>query len=146
VKRLDHVVREFGKFSFLMLSVYVLEVLLFNIALGPLEFSPVASKAFSYLICAVITFYGNKMWTWRDRAPAGLLREYLVYSVVTLIGLAVLLSFVSVSHYVLGSFLPFFRTPWADNVSANLVGPPLVAVFRFWAYRRFVFTTPVPAT
>ena len=31
------------------------------------------------------------------------------------------------------------RSPLADNVSANGVGLVLGTLFRFWAYRRFVF-------
>lgn len=133
---------EFSKFSAVLLAVYVLEVLLFNIALGLLGMEPVAAKAFSYLTCAVISFYGNKLWTWRDHPPANLLREYLAYTLVTLVGLGILLSFVSVSHYCLGAISPVFRTAWADNISGNMIGPPLVAFFRFWAYKRFVLTQP----
>ena len=38
------------------------------------------------------------------------------------------------SHYVLD-----LRSPLADNISANGVGLVLGTLFRFWAYRRFVF-------
>ena len=39
-----------------------------------------------------------------------------------------------VSHDVLG-----YTSRLADNISANVVGLALGAVFRFWTYRKFVF-------
>jgi len=42
---------------------------------------------------------------------------------------------VGISHYWLG-----FTSVLADNVAKNLVGVGFASVFRFWAYRRFVFT------
>ena len=39
-----------------------------------------------------------------------------------------------ITHYVLG-----FTSTAADNVSANIIGTGLGTIFRFWAYRRFIF-------
>jgi hypothetical protein len=39
-----------------------------------------------------------------------------------------------ISRYVLG-----FESPLADNISGTIVGTALGTLFRFWAYRRFVF-------
>jgi hypothetical protein len=41
----------------------------------------------------------------------------------------------SFSHDLLG-----FTSPLADNISGNFFGIGLGTLFRFWAYRRFVFT------
>jgi putative flippase GtrA len=142
---LDRLLHDFSKFSAVLLSAYFVEVLLFNLALTLAGTDPITAKAFSYLTCAAGSFFILKTWIWRDQAPANLIREYLVYTLVTLVGLAILLSFVGVSHYVLGAISPRFTTPWADNFSGNMVGPPLVALFRIWAYRRFVFKTPAPS-
>jgi hypothetical protein len=40
-----------------------------------------------------------------------------------------------VSHYALG-----FTSPLGDNIAANVVGLGLATAFRFWSYRRWVFT------
>lgn len=39
------------------------------------------------------------------------------------------------SHYVLG-----LVSPLADNLSGNVIGLGLGTLFRFWSYRKFVFT------
>ena len=41
----------------------------------------------------------------------------------------------AISHYALG-----FTSPLADNIAANVVGLGLATAFRFWSYRRWVFT------
>ena len=51
------------------------------------------------------------------------------------IGLGLALLCLSVSHYVLD-----LTSPLADNIAANVVGLAVGTAFRFWAYRRFVFT------
>jgi putative flippase GtrA len=51
------------------------------------------------------------------------------------IGLLISLTCLWVSHYVLG-----FTSVLADNVAANVVGLAAGTAFRFWAYKRFVFT------
>ena len=51
------------------------------------------------------------------------------------IGLGISLTILWFSHYVLG-----LTSPLADNISANIVGLGAGSLFRFWAYRRFVFT------
>jgi hypothetical protein len=48
-------------------------------------------------------------------------------------GIAVLC--LAVSHDLLG-----FTSKLADNISGNLIGIALGTLFRFWAYRTFVFT------
>ena len=62
-------------------------------------------------------------------------REYMLFFGLNAVGLTIALSCLGISHYLLG-----FTSPLADNISANVVGMALGTVFRFWAYRRFVFT------
>ena len=50
-------------------------------------------------------------------------------------GMVIALACLGLSHYVLD-----LRSPLADNISANGVGLILGTLFRFWAYRRFVFS------
>ena len=40
------------------------------------------------------------------------------------------------------SVWPALQTPLADNISGKIIGVGLASMFRFWAYRRFVFKTP----
>ena len=44
-----------------------------------------------------------------------------------------------VTHSWLGSYWPVLTSRLADNISGNIIGIGLATLFRFWAYRRFVF-------
>ncbi len=85
-------------------------------------------------LATVVTYLGNRHWTWRDREWSGIRREYLVFFGLNAIGMALALLCLAVSHYGLG-----LTGAVADNVSANVVGLVLGTAFRFWAYPRFVF-------
>jgi putative flippase GtrA len=137
--RFGHLVREMGKFGTVGAITYVVDTLIFNLCLSP--FGSFWAKAASTTVAATLAFIGNRFWTWRDRERSGLHREYLLYFTFNVIGLAIALACLWLSHDLLGQFWPeIFRTRLADNVSAQLVGTALGTLFRFWAYRRYVFT------
>ena len=62
-------------------------------------------------------------------------REFALFVLFSAIGLAIAVACLAISHYVLD-----FTSPLADNVAANVVGLGLATAFRFWSYRRWVFT------
>ena len=66
-------------------------------------------------------------------------KEYTLFFGFNAVGLAIALGCLGISHYLLD-----LTSPLADNVSANLIGMALGTVFRFWAYRRFVFVQGEP--
>jgi putative flippase GtrA len=135
---------ELVKFSVVLGVGYIVDVLLFNIAMS-FGVGPLPAKALSYSLSAIVSFAGNRRWTWRDREGSALVREYLIYFLITVFSMVTLLAFLGLTHYGLGSLWPELRTPWAANLSANVIGPPLITLFRFWACRRWVFRdAPVP--
>lgn len=113
--RLGDRVREFGKFSLVLTSVYFIEVPLFNLFRNVVHTEPLTAKALSYSICAMITFFINRHWTWRDHERTGLFREYLVYFLIAMMSLGLMLILLAFTHYGLGSIFPQFRTTLADN-------------------------------
>jgi putative flippase GtrA len=140
--RFGHLVRELGKFGTVGAITYVVDTLIFNLCLSPL--GSFWAKAVSTTIAATLAFVGNRFWTWRDRERSGLHREYLLYFIFNVVGLVIALACLWLSHSLLGQFWPeIFHTRLADNISAQLVGTALGTLFRFWSYRRYVFT-PVP--
>ena len=68
----------------------------------------------------------------RDRV--GYAREYALFFLLNAVGLLISIGVLWISHYLLG-----FTSPLADNLSANGIGLMLGTLFRFWAYRRWVF-------
>jgi len=106
---------------------------------GLLEDKPLTAKAISVLVATIVTYFGNRHWTWRDRPRRSLRREGLLFFGFNLVGMAIALACLAVSHYALG-----LSSPLADNISANGFGLLLGTSFRFWAYRTYVFS-PSPS-
>ena len=101
---------------------------------GPLYGYPLTAKVLSGTAAMVVAWLGNRYWTFRHsrREHAG--QELLIFAVVAVIGTAIAMGTLWVSHYVLD-----FRSALADNISANGIGLVLATTFRFWAYRNHVF-------
>jgi putative flippase GtrA len=140
--RFGHLLHEIGKFGAVGVVAYVVDLGLFNLLVGALGVERLTAKTLSTIVAATVAFIGNRFWTWRHRERSGMAREYALYFFFNAAGLGISLGCLAVSHYVLGAVWPVFKTLLADNVSANLVGAALGTVFRFWAYRRFVFVGP----
>lgn len=104
---------------------------------GLLEDKPLTAKAISTTLATIVTYAGNRHWTWRDRAWGRMHREYALFFALNAVGMAIAVACLAASHYALG-----LTSPLADNISANVVGLVLGTTFRFWAYRRYVFPHP----
>lgn len=141
-ERFGHLVHELGKFGVVGIVAFIVDLILFNIALSVLDMESLTAKVFSTVIAASVAFVGNRFWTWRHRARSNLAREYVLYFVLNAIGLGFSLITLAISHYGLGSVWPVFQTPVMDNISANFVGAAMGTTFRFWSYRRWVFLNP----
>ena len=118
---------------------YVVDVAAFNLlrSVGDpalLEHKPLTAKAISVTLATLVTYLGNRHWTWPDRLRRGAHLEYAMFFGLNAVGMAIALGCLALSHYVLG-----FTSALADNVSANVVGLALGTAFRFWAYPRYVF-------
>lgn len=137
---MDVLVREMVKFGAVGAVAFVVDTGVFNLLRfglgggGPLETKPLSAKVVSTLAAAVVAWLGNRFWTFRHRRRASAQRELVLFFFFNAVGLAIALACLGVSHYVLD-----LRSVLADNISANGVGLVLGTLFRFWAYRRFVF-------
>lgn len=141
--RFGHLVHEVGKFGAVGAVSYVVDLALFNLLVYAWGMEQLAGKTVSTVVAATVAFVGNRFWTWRHRERSGMAREYTLYFVFNVAGLGIALACLGISHYALGSVWPaVFKSPAADNISANLIGAALGTLFRFWTYRRFVFVGP----
>jgi putative flippase GtrA len=137
--RFAHLVHELGKFGVVGAICYGIDIALFNLCLLVFRLSWLPSMVISTAIAASVAFAGNRYWTWRDRERRALHREYGLYFAFNLVGLFIGVAVLWLSHDVLGGFWPALRTPLAVNISGKIIGVGLASLFRFWAYRRFVF-------
>lgn len=138
--RLRALAHEAAKFGIVGAVGFIVDVGLFNLLRyagepGVLEHKPLTAKAISVAAATVVTYVGNRHWTWRDRVRGARHREAILFFTFSALGMAIALACLGISHYALG-----LHSAIADNISANLVGLVLGMVFRFWSYRTFVFT------
>lgn len=133
------IARELGKFGVVGALALVVDVGGFNLLRfaggeGPLYDWPLAAKVLSAAAAMVVSWVGNRLWTFRRHRRPAVRREFVLFVVVCVLGTALALMCLAFSHYVLG-----LQSAVADNISANVIGLALGTTFRFWAYRTFVF-------
>jgi putative flippase GtrA len=137
---MDVVVREMVKFGTVGAVAFLVDVGTFNLLRfglgdgGPLEHKPITAKVISASLATVVAWLGNRLWTFRHRRRASAGHELALFVVFNVAGMAIALACLAFSHYVLD-----LRSAQADNISANGIGLVLGTLFRFWAYRLFVF-------
>ncbi len=136
--RLRGLVRELGKFGTVGSTAFAVDLVIFNVLLQAGS-ETLLAKTISTVIATTLAFLGNRFWTWRHREHRHMARQYTTFFLLNAVGLGIGLACLAISHYGLGQIWPALRTPLADNISGQLVGTALGALFRFWSYRRFVF-------
>ncbi|MCF8554261.1 MAG: GtrA family protein [Candidatus Nanopelagicales bacterium] len=132
---------ELGKFGVIGFIAFLIDLVIFNFLRfaggeGVLFDRPLTAKVLSVLVATTFAFAGNRQWTFKERSRSTIRRQYIMFFVFNVIGMAISLACLGISHYVLG-----FESALADNVSANFVGLILGTVFRFWGYHNWVFPT-----
>ena len=138
--RFRHLIHEAAKFGVVGVIAFVVtevatNVLHFSVGLGPLTAIVVAS-----IIATVVSYVGNRYWTFRHKEGAGLSREYTVFFVLNAIGIGIQLACNGFVYYALG-----LHGKLSYNI-ALVVGVGLGTLFRFWSYRKFVWKAPVGET
>lgn len=87
----------------------------------------------------IVTYLGSRYWTFRHRQRGGMGRETVLFVVLNAIGLGIQLACIGFTNYALGL---------TDRLAANIalfLGIVLGTLFRFWSYRKWVWTEQ-PAT
>lgn len=142
---LNHLVRELMKFGVVGSIAYLIDAGVNNLLRQTEAFDdrPLTAKGLSVAFAAVFAFLGNRFWTFRHRSDPGLARGFLLFFFLNFVGLLIAVGCLALSHYVLG-----FTSLLADNIAGNIIGTGLGTLFRFWSYRKWVFTeiTAEPAT
>lgn len=95
---------------------------------------PIGAKVVAVAAATVVTWFGNRYWTFREHRRKNYLLELFEFGVVAVAGMLVNIIPLWISHYVLG-----FQSLLADNISANVIGLGLATAFRFVLYRYWVF-------
>jgi putative flippase GtrA len=101
---------------------------------GPLFALPLLAKVIASAGASVVTYFGSRLWTYRDRAQEPRRGAFWIFVLLNVVAILLQLACLGFSRYVLG-----LHSPLSDNVSGTLVGQAIATVFRYWAYGRWVF-------
>ncbi|MFN8097445.1 MAG: GtrA family protein [Dermatophilaceae bacterium] len=127
--------REVLKFGIIGAIAFVIDVGVMNLLRHTvMEDKPTTAKIVSASVATVFAWIGNREWTFRHRRNRAAHHEFSLFVLTNGVALAIGAGAIAFSHYGLGQ-----KTLLADNV-ANIVGIALGTLFRFWAYRAFVFS------
>ena len=135
--------RELVKFAAVGAITFVVDTIVFVVAKSTvLEPKPVTAKVVAVLIAPIVGYVLNREWSFRLRGGLGRPHEAMLYFLVSGIALAINAMPLAVSRYGLDLQTPDV-SPWAEQVadllSAQVIGTLLAMVFRWWAFRRWVF-------
>ena len=132
---MDVIYREMIKFGVVGLIAFVIDIGLANLLWHTVLSDKVTTaKIISGAVATLFAWFGNRQWTFRHRRSRPAHHEVALFFGVNAIALGISALALTISHYGLG-----FTTLLADNI-ATIIGIGLGTLFRFWAYRRFVFS------
>jgi putative flippase GtrA len=130
---------ELAKFG----TVGVLAVLVADVGTNVLHFQagvgPLISTVVATVVATAVSYAGNRYWTFRYHHRTSVSREGILFFVLNGLGLAVQLACLGFGTYVLGLH---------DRLSYNIflvIGIGLATVFRYGAYKKWVWRPQVPA-
>jgi putative flippase GtrA len=103
---------------------------------GTLHVEALEAKAISTIIATVLTYLGSRFWTFKHRENQALGRELALFIVLNVIGLVIAEAVIAIVTYALG-----LHSQLAYN-GASVIGTGLATIFRYFAYRQWVFTAP----
>lgn len=130
----DTIWHEVAKFGVVGLLAFVIDLGGMNLLTHTvLEGKPTTARIVSGVAATLFAWFGNRSWTFAHRRSRPVAHEVSLFFVVNGVALAISTLTLVLSHYVLG-----LDSRLADNIS-TIFGIGLGTLFRFWAYRRYVF-------
>ncbi|MZF89840.1 GtrA family protein [Streptomyces sp. SID5643] len=100
---------------------------------GVMRTAPVQASVIATAAAALFSWVGNRYWTYRGRHRDKVTQELALFLVANGVGLAITAGTVFASRHLLG-----LDSALSDN-TARILGWILATLFRFYAYRRYVF-------
>ena len=124
---------DLGGYNLLVFGPHLLGLLGEGNTAGALNSKPLTARIISASVATVVAWLGNRLWTFRHRRNRPATHELALFVMFNVAAMVIAVIALGFSRYVLG-----LESQLADNV-ANIVGIGTGTLFRFWAYRKFVF-------
>ncbi|GAA2542382.1 GtrA family protein [Streptomyces levis] len=103
---------------------------------GVMRTAPVQASVLATGAAALFSWVGNRYWTYRHQHRDKVTHELVLFLVANGVGLVITAGTVFASRQLLG-----LDSALSDN-TARILGWVLATLFRFYAYRRYVFVAP----
>lgn len=130
----DTVWHEMAKFGLIGAISFVIDLGGMNLLTHTvLDGKVTTARIISGVTATAFAWFGNRSWTFAHRRSRPVHHEVTLFFVVNGLALIISTACLVLSHYGLD-----FTSRLADNV-ATVIGIGLGTLFRFWAYKRFVF-------
>ena len=114
-------------------------LLFMAITWAALPIGAVKASVLATVVTTTLAYFANRYWTYRHHTRTALRREYTLFFGFNLVGMVIQSGSVAIGKYGFG------LTEQHDELAfmgVTLVGIVIATVFRFWAYRTFVFLKP----
>src|ERR1700732_607266 len=139
-KRLTDLIPELAKFGVVGLIGSVIDLGGADYLHVHMGIGPMVAKAMSITAAILVTYLGSRFWTFRHRINQALLREGVLFVVLNIIGLGIAEVVIAAATYGLD-----MKSELAYN-GASVVGTGFGTIFRYFAYKKWVFLAGAPGT
>jgi len=130
--------RELAKFGVVGAAAFIIDFGGFNLLFyGPLAGHLSTSKVASGALATLFAWAGNRLWTFRHRHNRPVHHEAILFFGVNGLGLLLSTGYLNAAHDLLG---------WTSRVAVNVntvIGIGFATLWRFYAYRQFVFAPEI---
>ncbi|MEV0268880.1 GtrA family protein [Hamadaea sp. NPDC050747] len=134
-ERFQQLAHEALKFGLVGILNTLINLAVFNALLvGIHDVGRVKANFVATAVATVFAYLMSRYWTFRDRpSDHSTSREFALFVIFNVIGLGIESALIGATVYILGT-----NSILAVNI-AKVLGLGIGTVFRFWAYRTFVF-------
>jgi putative flippase GtrA len=140
-ERWQRFIREVLKFGTVGGINTVINFAVFNaLALTVLADGQLKATVIAAVVATTSSYFMNRHWTYRDRPKSAIRREYVLFFLFNITGLLIEVGILALAKYGFG-----ITGLLALNI-IKIFGLVLGTIFRFWAYRTFVFRPASPVT
>jgi putative flippase GtrA len=135
--------RELLKFAIVGGSTFVVDNgIWYLLKLGVLESKPTTAKAIGIIVATIVSYVLSSEWSFRTRGGRERHHEAAMFFLISGIAVVINLLPLLASRYVFDLQTPHvtrFVQEVADFATGSIIGMLLAMVFKFWAFKKWVF-------